>query len=269
MPAILVLGSGGMLGNTVCEYFARKNYTVRGLDRGDFDAANPDFGFLKNEIKNSGLVMNCIGIIRHVIEKFSAEEVLKINSVFPRNLAMICQNMNVPLIHITTDCVYSGSKGKYTENDFFDADDLYGISKLAGEPKECMTLRTSIIGPEKQTAVSLMSWAFSMKGKNVKGYTNHHWNGVTTLYFTEIAEQIFRENLYKTGLFHMHSPDPVSKYELLALFNDVFGLDLNISPVEAPVFCDRTLGSIYPLSASLSVKTIKKQLVELKEFFSL
>ena len=269
MPAILVLGSGGMLGSAVCKYFTRKNYTVRGLDKNDFNAAEPVFGFLENEIKNSGLVLNCVGIIRQVIEKFSTEDVLKINSVFPHNLAMLCRKLNVPLIHITTDCVYSGSKGKYTENDFFDADDLYGISKLSGEPKNCMTLRTSIIGPEKQTAVSLMGWAFSMKDKTVNGFTNHYWNGVTTLYFAEIAEKIFREKLYKPGLFHLHSPGAVSKYELLKLFNTVFSLNLKINPVESPVFCNRTLESIYRLSEELAVKTIQTQLTEIKDFFSL
>lgn len=269
MSSILVLGSGGMLGNSVYKYFSGQSYKVRGLTRKDFDVLNPDYKFLETEIQGSDLVLNCIGIIRQVIDNYSTLDVMKTNSLFPHNMAGICANTNIPMIHITTDCVYSGKKGQYSERDLFDADDLYGISKLSGEPANCMTLRTSIIGPETDTGVSLMSWAFSKKGGRVDGFTNHFWNGVTTLTFAQTAEKIFNSGLYKKGIFHVHSPGSISKYELLKLFDEIFNLELQITPVDSPVYCNRTLESIYPLSKSLSLKTIREQIVELKVFFNL
>jgi dTDP-4-dehydrorhamnose reductase len=266
---ITVLGSGGMLGYAVSEFYSRKKYYINSVGRKDFDAVKDSPDKLSHYIKDSSLVINCIGIIKQIIEGVNDIDVLKINAVFPKNLAKLCKTLNVPLIHITTDCVYSGLKGDYSEDDFFDADDLYGISKNAGENHECMTLRTSLIGPEKGKQRSLLEWAFSQKGNSVKGFTNHIWNGVTTLSFAEITEKILKNGLYKEGIYHLHSPNKASKYELLSIFNDVFSLNLKIEPYETPVKCDRSMTSKYELSKILGVKTIRRQFQELKDFFSL
>jgi dTDP-4-dehydrorhamnose reductase len=269
MENILVLGSGGMLGFAVSEYYLRGGYGVKAIDKNVFNVLKNDIISLTPEISNADVVINCIGIIKQVIDNVSAYDVLKINGAFPRNLAKLCKVNKTPLIHITTDCAYSGKKGKYDENDLLDAEDLYGISKIAGETNECLTLRTSIIGPEKETNVSLLNWAFSQKGGQVNGFTNHYWNGVTTLQFAKLTEKIILDSMYEEGLFHLHSPDTKTKSELLHLFNDTFGLNITINPVEADKFCDRSLSSIYPLSGNISKQTIAGQLKELKEFFTL
>jgi len=269
MKNILVLGSNGMLGYGVSEYFLRKRYNLTGLTKKEFDVVKSDITILKPYIENSHVVINCIGVIKPMIDKYPILDVIKINGIFPRNLARICRLDNIPLIHITTDCAFTGKIGNYNENNLFDADDLYGISKNCGDINECMTLRTSFVGPEKNTKRSLLEWAFAQKGKTISGFTNHKWNGVSTVYFAQIIEKIMKDNLYKEGIFHMYSPDTVTKYELVSIFNEVFNLGVTINPVEGPEFCDRSLSSIYPLASKVSIVSIRNQIKELKEFFNL
>lgn len=269
MKHILILGANGMLGHTAALYFQRKGYTVNALNRNDFDAVNNDIAHLEAYIKKADLVINCIGVIKQIIDNYTPYETVQINAIFPRNLAKLCKSMGVKMIHVTTDCVYSGSKGNYNENDYIDAKDLYGVSKAAGETADCMTLRTSIIGPEKNSARSLLGWVFSQKGKTVNGFTNHLWNGVTTLQLVNIIEHIMNTGLYQTGLFHIHSPEPVSKCELVKMIIEVFSLDVTVVPAENEVFCDRTLSTIYPLNGKVSSAVIEDQLSEIKAFFKL
>lgn len=269
MENILVLGSNGMLGYGVSEYFRRGGYSVINSTKADFDVLKNDFSELEPLVKNLDVVINCIGVIKPMIDKYSQLEVLKINGIFPRNLALLCESQNTPLIHVTTDCAYTGRKGSYNEKDQYDAEDLYGISKNCGDIANCMTLRTSFIGPENGRGRSLLEWAFAQKGKTISGYTNHLWNGVSTVNFARIAEKIILEGLYEKGIFHIFSADTITKLELVSLFNEIFSLSMTINAVEGPEFCDRSLSSIYPLSGKVSVLTVQEQVQELKEFFGL
>ncbi len=268
MQKILVVGSTGMLGWAVTSYYKSKAYDVVEISRNEFDIANDPISKLESFLNGVDAVINCAGVIKPTIAKNTIESVLKINSQFPRNLAKLCNSKNIMCFHITTDCVYTGKKGKYTEEDYFDADDLYGLSKNAGENKDCMVLRTSIIGEENGQSRSLLEWAKSQAGKEVSGFTNHLWNGVTTLYLAEIIEKIFVNGLYQKGIFHVHSPNTVTKYELLQIFDKVYGLNLKINPVEAKESCDRSMMSIYELSNQSAVKTLEQQVEEMKKFFS-
>ena len=264
----LVLGSKGMLGYAVTEYLKQKGHDVTPLSRSEFDIANDPLNNLNKYLHGIDTVINCAGVIKPRIKDLSVLEVLKVNSVFPRNLAMLCKKSGIKCIHITTDCVYSGSKGKYDEEDLFDADDIYGMSKNAGEPSGCMVLRTSIIGEEKDSRRSLLEWAKSQSDNEVKGFTNHRWNGVTTLYLAEIIESILLNGRYEEGTFHIFSPDPVDKYQLLGIFDNVYNLNLKITPFEAEVSCDRSLSSRYKLSGELCRSNIRDQVSKMKNFFS-
>ncbi len=268
MKKILVLGSTGMLGFAVASYFKRNNYEVVDISRSEFDIANDPIDKLNNFLVDVEVVINCAGIIKPTLAQNSVENVLKINSRFPRNLAKLCGRKGIKCFHITTDCVYTGKKGKYTEEDFFDADDLYGLSKNAGENKDCMTLRTSIIGEESFHSRSLLEWAKSQAGNTVNGFTNHFWNGVTTLYLAEIIENILEKSLYKKGIFHIHSPEIVDKYELLTLFNNIYQLDLTINRAEAEEKVDRSLATVYSLNAAVATKSLRGQIEEMESFFS-
>ena len=269
MNRVSVIGSNGMLGYAVTEYFTSRGYEVNSISRKEFDIAKDPFSKLEHHILESDIVINCAGVIKPQIAKNTIEDVLKVNAIFPRNLASFCKQMNIKCFHVTTDCVYTGSKGEYTEEDIFDADDVYGLSKNAGEPLNCMTLRTSIIGEERGQCRSLIEWAKSQQGKNVNGFVNHYWNGVTTVHLAEVIEKILDNEIYTEGIFHLHSPNSVSKKELLEQLDEVYELHLTIQPAEAPQFCDRTLSSIYSLSQHLCTKTIQMQLYEMKEFFEM
>ena len=267
MKKILILGSDGMLGYGVTKYFIKKGYSVIPLTINEFDITKDAMVKLESYLEDIKVVINCTGIIKQIISKFSAEYVLQVNSIFPRNLAKVCNKNDILCFHITTDCVYSGKKGNYDEDDYFDATDVYGMTKNAGDIKDCMTLRTSIIGEEKGQNRSLLEWAKSQAGKKVNGFTNHYWNGVSTVYFAEIIEKIIKENLYKNGIFHIFSPSSVDKNELLHIIDDVYNLELKIKPFEAKIGIDRTLNSMYDLSKKIVNKSIKQQIIEMRNFF--
>jgi dTDP-4-dehydrorhamnose reductase len=130
-----------------------------------------------------------------------------------------------------------------------------------------MTIRTSIIGEERGTSRNLLEWARSQKGKTVNGYTNHFWNGVTTVYLAEIIEKIVANGLYKPGLFHIYSLDTVSKYSLMEIFSEVYDLQFTINAFKAPEAIDRSMTSIYDLSAKVSTLTVREQVFRMHTFF--
>ncbi|MCP5064708.1 MAG: SDR family oxidoreductase [Ignavibacteriae bacterium] len=268
MKKVAVFGSKGMLGITVSNYFIEKDWEVINISRNEFDIYNYNHSRIRNLISDGEYVINCAGVIKQRGNAISDEEMLKVNGLFPRNLAMIGNELNKKVINISTDCAYDGKKGDYNEKDIFNANDLYGMSKISGESNLCMNLRTSIVGEENYNKHSLFEWARSNKGNKVKGFTNHLWNGLTTVYLAEIIEKIFTKNIYQNGIFHIHSPNIVNKFELLEIFNEVYNLDLIISPVETEVGVDRSLSSIYNLSSELVTKQIKEQVYEMKRFFN-
>jgi len=264
---ILVLGSKGMLGYAVTNYFEKSGNEVEKLSRNEFDIAKDPIENLITFVDENDIVINCVGVIKPRIAQMPIEDVLRVNTIFPQNLAKMCEKLNKKLIHITTDCVYTGNKGKYDENDFFDADDVYGMTKNGGEPRNCMTLRTSIIGEEIGEGRSLLAWVKKQAGKEANGYLNHWWNGVTTLYLAEIIDNILKNNLYEKGLFHIHSPNTLDKYQLVSAINRTYDLNIKVNPVKVEISCDRSMKSIYKLSGKLCTKTIKEQLFEMREFF--
>lgn len=268
MKRIAVLGANGMLGYAVCEYFERKGDRVTKLTRAEFDIARDPAERLPELLAGVEYVINCAGVIKPLIARTAIEDVLRVNVVFPRNLAMLARDNGWRVFHVTTDCVYSGSSGGYTEEDMFDADDVYGMSKNGGDTADNMTLRTSIIGEEKGQSRSLLEWVRSQAGTQVNGFLNHRWNGVTTLHLAELIDSIAERGLHKTGIFHVHSPETVNKHELVSMINDVYELGMTIEPVNAPETCDRSLASVRQLTALLDVKPLRVQIEELRRFFA-
>lgn len=266
---ITVIGSNGMLGYAVSEYFKNTGHTVQALSRETFDIAADDFSKFEKLVGDfkTEVIINCAGVIKPMIAKTKIEDVFKVNSVFPHNLAKLGASGKFKIFHITTDCVYSGLKGKYNESDYYDATDVYGMSKNAGEPTSIMTLRTSIIGEEKGVGRSLLAWAISQKGKEVNGFTNHRWNGVTTLKLAQAIDDILKTNQYTPGLFHMHSPDSPTKLELLKMFNQTYDLNLTINPVEAKDLCDRTMSTRHKFAGLFVKESIPDQIKTMRKFF--
>ena len=264
---ICILGSTGMLGNSVAKHLLNSDHEVLLTHRNEdvklsessvyFNAENVDLSFLNG----FDYVLNCIGTIKPFMNKNPITSIY-INSIFPRKLADYCEKNNVKLIHITTDCVFSGKEGNYDEDSPHDCLDDYGKSKSLGEPHNCMVIRSSIIGEEIHKNASLISWVKSMKGGEVNGFKNHWWNGVTTNHYAEICQNIIENSLYEVGLYHVYS-NIVDKYQLLNLINDKFDLDIKINGVITDVTATRTLTSKKQLVKKLNVKNIEQQILEL------
>lgn len=264
---IYVLGSSGMLGKYVSTYL-RKNFNVVEINRETIDASK-----IKEEelhaklyhlgVKEYDVIINCMGTIKPRVDSLGDLNAILVNSVFPRILANVTEKLKVKLIHPTTDCVYSGLKGDYNENDKYDISDVYGMSKAMGEPSNCTVIRTSIIGEEVNQGRSLIEWIKSSANKTVNGFTNHYWNGVTCLQFSKICEQIINTNNFWTGTKHLHS-DTLNKHELITLVSDSYKLNITVTPVETTNKCDRSISSIY--DTKIINPPLKQQIDEMRDY---
>ncbi len=189
------------------------------------------------------VVINAIGIIKQTPTSNDVVKTLKINSIFPHQLAELTKKAGARLITVSTDCVFDGRKGNYKEEDISDAADLYGKSKNLGEisAPHCLTLRTSIIGRELQTAHSLVEWFLSSKGRKIRGFTNAVFSGFTTIVLAEIISDLIENHSNLHGLYHVSS-EPISKFDLLCLLKKFYALPIEIEP-DGDFKIDRSLNS--------------------------
>lgn len=257
---VLVLGAGGMLGNTVFRLFADDNrYVTAGTLRSPAKARHftPDQrGKLLSDVdvtQDSSLnsvftsvrptvVINCIGIIKQHKAAKDPLTALTINAMLPHRLARLCGTNEARLIHMSTDCVFSGQKGNYREDDVPDAQDLYGRTKYLGETNDShtVTLRTSIIGHELESAYSLIDWFLCQQG-SIKGYTKAIFSGLPTIMVARVIRDLVIGNPSLEGVYHL-SADPISKYDLLSLVAGTYGKRIEIVPDDG-VDIDRSLNS--------------------------
>jgi len=263
---VVVLGTTGMLGSMVFEHLKKNSdLTVSGTTRETLDAER----FARGETQfrfDADYVINCIGVIKPFCKDNDAEGVrraIHINALFPHRLASEAKRAGARVIQIATDCVYSGTKGSYTETDAHDALDVYGKTKSLGEvfDRSLLNIRCSIIGPEIKNKVSLLEWFLGQPaGSELKGFSHHVWNGVTTLQFAKVCERILSDDKLYDGLLtaspthHFVPNTTVTKFELLKLMNRAFKRDYviqdvnNIGPsVDRTLSSNfRMLGEIYP-----------------------
>jgi len=258
---LLILGSTGMLGHSLVFYFNKKRYdvtaTARKLDNSikdvyskstdvkiieEVDAEQFNSVYKAIEYVKPDVVINCIGVIKQLKAAKDPITAITINSLFPHQLANACAMHNARLIHISTDCVFNGRKGNYTEDDPSNAEDLYGRTKYLGEVdyKHAITLRTSIIGHEINSKVSLIDWFLSQE-KTVYGYSKALYSGFPTIEIAEIIDTYVLPNIDLHGLYHVSS-DSISKYDLLKLVAKKYGKDIEIHRDDS-VKIDRTLNS--------------------------
>jgi dTDP-4-dehydrorhamnose reductase len=258
---IVVLGAAGMLGHkmfqTLRERFpgtvatAREDLKARPFDRVDLLQGSDvlpgvdvmDFGALLRLLQEMAprTVVNCVGIIKQRDEARSAVPSITINALLPHKLAQWAGEWGGRVIHFSTDCVFSGRRGSYREDDPSDAEDLYGKSKYLGEvaADNALTLRTSIIGRELVEHRSLLDWFLGQRGKTVRGFRNVIYSGVTTNYISRLVAGLLERPAPLSGLYQVTSR-PIAKYDLLCLLKDAYGLDVEILPDEAEVL-DRSM----------------------------
>jgi len=262
---VLILGGSGMLGHrlwmnlrkehevwvtvrqTASPFPARPEFPFNYI-RTDVDASNFDQVTRALASIQPDLVINCIGLIKQM-GHLARDPIMSIslNALLPHRISLICRAAKIRMIHISTDCVFSGKKGNYLESDQSDAEDLYGRSKFLGEvayPPHSLTLRTSIIGRELKTRLGLIEWFLSQKdGDTIRGYKRAIFTGFTTDELSRIILNHVIPHPELTGLYHVSS-DPINKYDLLKITNQAFGRKINILPDE-DFFMDRSLNSTH------------------------
>ncbi|QWD81939.1 SDR family oxidoreductase [Polynucleobacter sp. MWH-S4W17] len=260
VTSILVLGASGMLGNAVLRFFADSDgFTVIGTVRSrqsfnllpkrfqnflisDIDIENMDCLVKLFSAVRPSVVINCIGLVKQLSEANDPLSAIPINSLLPHRLARMCALTGARLVHMSTDCVFSGEKGMYVEADAPDAHDLYGRSKYLGEVDypNAITLRTSIIGHELNGVRSLVDWFLSQQGE-VKGFSNAFFSGLPTVEIARIIRDFVIPHPDMHGTYHV-SADSINKFNLLKLIANVYSKKIDIIPDESLVI-DRSLDS--------------------------
>src|SRR5215217_4875925 len=259
---ILILGGDGMLGHRLLMHLQREEHDVRVTLRQQLADYEPHYGLFTQENSYTGVevrdmgrllevmadfrpeaVVNAVGIVKQREAAKEAIPSLEINSILPHRLALLCSAMGARLVHMSTDCVFSGRTGTYTEDDVADAEDLYGRTKLLGEVSQpgCVTLRTSIIGLElsRKKKTGLIEWFLAQRGE-IRGFIKAIYTGLTTGEMSRVIERVLLEHPELSGLWQVASA-PINKYDLLVRFSEVLGRrDIEIIPDEA-VKIDRSL----------------------------
>ncbi len=257
---ILVLGASGMLGNAMMRILSEQSDwevygTIRseslkklfhpdiarnllsGVDVEQYDSLLQTFLQVRPDV-----VINCIGLIKKFMNEEDPLHAISINAALPHRLAKLCAISDARLVHMSTDCVFSGEKGNYSESDISDAKDLYGRSKFLGEVDypHALTLRTSIIGRELQSANGLIGWFLSQEG-SCPGFRRAIFSGFPTVILAEIIRKYIIPNPELHGLYNV-AAQPISKYELLQLVAEIFGKSIEIIADDSLVI-DRSLNA--------------------------
>ncbi|WP_333688610.1 SDR family oxidoreductase [Methylococcus capsulatus] len=264
MMKVLVLGATGMLGHRLFWGLDRLGYRVVGGVRRDVSATHPycrfavfsdrsrlvtgvdafDLAGLRAQVRaiQPDVILNCIGVIKQRGEGQMSVPCIALNALLPHVLEEIVSGWGGWLIHFSTDCVFKGDRGGYSEADPSDATDWYGRTKAMGEVQgsNALTLRTSIIGRELTGHYSLVDWFLSQRGGAVKGYSRAIYSGITTREMVHVIDLLLREHPQLRGLYQVAS-EPISKYELLCLIRDIAGLEIEIEMDKTTLCVDRSL----------------------------
>ena len=242
---ILVIAKDGMLGHVVYNYFKEQGHTVEGTSRREKNAFYLDMMENERALENildgfqPDVVVNCAGILNQVAEE-NKPLAVKVNSYFPHYVDELSKQYGFKFIHVSTDCVFDGKKGAYSEDSFKDAKSFYGQSKALGEINNDrnLTIRTSIIGPDMNSnGIGLFQWFMKQTGA-VNGFSKVIWTGVTTIQLAKCIEEAINANI--TGLYHAVNGDTIDKYSLLNLFKTYFDKDIEINK-DTTYVSDKTL----------------------------
>lgn len=278
---ILVLGSAGMAGHVIAEYLSQN--TKHTIIRSARNKITPetvkldvtDFSFLEDTLHDlkPNIVINCVGLLVQASQD-QTENAILINSYLPHFLSRLGNNMDFRLIHISTDCVFSGKHGSYSETDFRDGDTVYARTKALGEliNNKDLTLRTSIIGPElKVNGTGLLHWFLTQKGK-IKGYSSVYWSGITTLELAKIIKKFIKHKI--SGLVNATMENKISKLELLQEIQKIWNhsqveiIPDNTYNSDKSLISNRTdLPFSLPLNYNSMLKDLNEFMIKHRQFY--
>jgi len=278
---VYVFGANGMLGTYVYRWL-KDRYSSIAIGREDFDVEKGKRfgdldGFLSSfDLAADDVIVNCIGLLPHRYNSNSLEKqefdnkiierFLLVNSIFPQNLEKVRLKTRCRVIHITSDCVYIGDKGRYTEDVQPDLYNVYGLSKILGECSNLTNIRTTFIGKEKRNKHSLYEWLLSSQNSSIKGFANYYWNGLTCLELAKVIEKMIGSNIFWEGTRHIFSPEVVSKYDLANMVNKVNNLNMTVIEHYLPERIDRSLGSKYETNDAFNIPSLRKQIRDLASY---
>ena len=258
---LMILGSDGMVGHVVSLYMTEQGHEV--TDIGEQDPLLSDYPALEKAIRTGryDAVVNCTAIINQDAERDKVEAV-RVNSLLPHFLEAATAGTDTVVVHRSTDCVFSGDRGQYTLEDWPDATSFYARSKFLGEldNEKDITIRTSLIGPEKDEKGSgLFNWFYNQKGE-VRGFANAVWTGLTTLEFARGTEWLL--NNKKHGIFQLVPDRAIGKYDLLLLFEKYYPGDRRIVRIENR----RVDKSLVPVCGGLEIPDYETQIAEMRRW---
>jgi dTDP-4-dehydrorhamnose reductase len=257
---VLILGGSGMLGHKLVQVLSedldvystiRTPFSdVAGIDIFDRDQTLTGFDAMREshireaiEACSPDVLINAIGVVKQSPDSVNIAQTVILNAILPHMCAKLAQEKGFRFITISTDCVFSGKRGNYNEEDEPDAEDLYGLTKHWGEVsgENCLSLRTSMIGRELSRTQGLIEWFLSNRGKTVSGYSSAIFSGFPTIVLADIIKRLIAEHDGLSGVYHVSS-EPISKYDVLCLANESFGVDVEIISSDELVI-DRSLDS--------------------------
>ncbi|MGH9336346.1 MAG: dTDP-4-dehydrorhamnose reductase family protein [Vicinamibacteria bacterium] len=281
---MLVLGATGMMGHAAC-LVLRRSHQVFGACRARysycprlhafldstacFDEWNvEDMDYLQEILDRCrpNAVLNCVGLVKQKQESEGAVRTITVNALFPHKLARLCDERGAKLIHLSTDCVFSGAEGLRVESDSPDPVDLYGRSKLLGEITYSphVTLRTSMIGRQLTGSTGLLEWFLQNRNGKVRGFVHAIFSGLTTYALGSVIRRLVDLDDETHGLYHV-SAEPISKYELLLRLSEVLSLGIDVEPFE-DFRCDRSLnGERFKTDTGIPIPSWDQMLDDLKE----
>lgn len=276
-----------MLGSMLYNYLTYKDIEVYGTQKRDdklpfylnIEERYTNIKFMENISPEIDHIVNCIGVTkldRSIIKNFRLG--FYVNAVFPAYLQEFCSMHSIKLIHISTDAVFKGDDSNpYYENHICDGIGDYATSKVLGEiyASNVLNIRCSIVGNEIDRRNNLLEWFLSQKdGETLQGYTNHIWNGVTTLQLSEFCYRIIKENMFDeisnlTNVIHFSPNTPLTKFELLCLFKEIYKKDVDIVPSRAKEDIKRVLNSRFAcfyMGNNECKRNIKGEIIKMKDF---
>jgi len=247
---VVILGATGLIGHKLYQSLEQAGHSVSGFIHGRL-ADFPNVGFLQNgdiveecdvlefdrladqiQVRQADVVLNCVGVTKRKPEVDIPLVAISVNSLFPHRLVELSRSAKFRVIHFSTDCVFNGEIGDYTEDSVTTGEDTYGKTKALGEVSypESLTIRSSFIGRELAGKTELLEWLIAQNGKTIKGFTEAYYSGVSTIFMARVVQNIIEKHPNVSHLHQLATAKPISKYDLLCSARDAFGLDIEIVP---------------------------------------